>query len=84
MRNIFYSSEKIFEAKATDQAIDQAILEFCKEPKTTKEIMDFVGMKHKTYFRQNVLSPLFEQGLLELTIPDKPKSPNQKYKTSVK
>ncbi|MFA6685289.1 MAG: RNA-binding domain-containing protein [Arcobacteraceae bacterium] len=96
MRNIFYSSEKIFEAKAndqandqatdqaTDQASDQAILEFCKEPKTTKEIMDFVGMKHKTYFRQNVLSPLFEQGLLELTIPDKPKSPNQKYKTKVK
>ena len=84
MRNIFYSSEKIFEAKATDQATDQAILEFCKEPKTTKEIMDFVGMKHKTYFRQNVLSPLFEQGLLELTIPDKPKSPNQKYKTKVK
>lgn len=67
--------------KATEKASDQAILEFCKEPKSTQEIMDVVGVKHKTYFRKNVLNSLLEKELLELTIPDKPKSPNQKYKT---
>ena len=70
--------------QASDQDSDQAILEFCKEPKTTKEIMELVGMKHKTYFRQNVLNPLLEQGFLEPTILDKPKSPNQKYITKEK
>lgn len=41
-------------------------------------------MKHKTYFRVHVLQPLIEKGLLVLTIPDKPKSPNQKYKINEK
>ena len=44
--------------------------------------MDFVKMKHKTYFRQNILNPLIEKGALKLTIPEKPKSPNQKYVTT--
>ena len=67
--------------QASDQAIDQAILEFCREAKSSSEIMQFIGMKHRTYFRNNILKPLIEKNLLVLTIPDKPKSPNQKYKT---
>jgi len=73
-----------YKTKANEQASDQAILEFCKEAKSTQEIMNFVGMKHKTYFRKHILNPLLEKELLELTLPDKPKSPNQKYKRSEK
>jgi len=66
----------------TDQANDQAIVEFCQTPKSASEIMRFLGMSHKTYFRNTILNPMLEQGLLELTIPDRPKSPNQKYRST--
>lgn len=66
----------------TDQANDQAIVEFCQTPKSASEIMHFLGMSHKTYFRNTILNPMLEQGLLELTIPDRPKSPKQKYRST--
>ena len=80
MKNVFYSDRRLTD-QATDQATDQVVLEFCTEPKSAGEIMQFVGVSHKTYFRNNVLKPLLESGHLELTTPDTPKSPNQKYKT---
>ncbi len=55
------------------------LFEFCKEPKSRQEIQEFVGLKSKSYFRRNVLNPLIKGGLLSLTVPDKPTSPNQKY-----
>ncbi len=69
--------------QANDQASDQAILIFCKDEKSMQEIMEFTGMKHKSYFRKNILKPLIDKGLIELTIPDKPKSPKQKYCTNL-
>ena len=74
--------EKIIGSQATEQATEQAILKFCKEPKNTSEIMQLLGLKHREHFRSSILKPLIEKNLLELTIPDKPKSPKQKYKTS--
>ena len=47
--------------QARDQASDQAILEFCREAKSSSEIMQFIGMKHRTYFRNNILNPLIER-----------------------
>lgn len=55
------------------------ILEFCAEPKTRREIQDFVGIAHREYFRAKILKPLLESGMLKMTLPDKPNSRNQKY-----
>ena len=44
-----------------------------------QEIMHLLNMSHKTYFRKTILNPLLEKNILSLTIPDKPKSPKQKY-----
>ncbi len=55
------------------------ILEFCTEPKTRDEIQNYLGLKDRKYFSKNILGPLISQDLLQLTIPDKPKSPKQKY-----
>lgn len=55
------------------------ILEFCKIPRSRKEIQEFVGLKNREYFRANILNPLVKGDLLKLTLPEKPKSPNQKY-----
>jgi len=57
------------------------VVEFCKEPKTLKEIMQFLGLKHRPNFIENVLNPLLKAGLLKRTIPDKPRSRFQKYVT---
>ena len=58
-----------------------SILEFCKEPKSVKEIMEYIGLRHRPTFMYDYLNPLLEKGKLQMTIPDKPKSRNQKYVT---
>ena len=58
-----------------------ALLEFCKEPRTRKEIATFMGLKTVSYAGDRYIRPLMEAGKLEMTIPDKPKSTNQKYRT---
>jgi ATP-dependent DNA helicase RecG len=70
--------------QATEQVTEQAervekILNYCKEPKTTSEIMTHLELTHREHFRSVILNPLIEKGLLFLTIPDKPNSPKQKY-----
>ncbi len=59
--------------EATSQVTEQAgkskkILEFCKTPKSTSEIMDFLGLKHREHFRAKIIQPLLKQGLLKPTI----------------
>lgn len=55
------------------------ILEFCKTPKSVKEIMEYIGLKHRPTFIYNYLNPLLDQNKLTMTIPEKPKRRNQKY-----
>ena len=55
------------------------LLTYCLEPKTRTEMQEFCGIHSREYFSNNVLNPLLEMGRLLRTIPDKPKSPNQKY-----
>lgn len=43
--------------------------------------MRHLGLSHREHFRHKILLPLIEQGLLTLTIPDKPNSSKQKYIT---
>ncbi|MCD4723137.1 MAG: putative DNA binding domain-containing protein [Desulfobacula sp.] len=55
------------------------IINFCKTPRSTSEIMTHLGLKHREHFRSKILQPLLDEGILNLTIPDIPKSPKQKY-----
>ena len=43
------------------------------------ELMDCAGEKNKSRFRQKILKPLVDTGLVEPTIKDIPNSPKQKY-----
>lgn len=44
------------------------------------EIMKRLGLSHRPTFRQNYLNPALSHGVIEMTIPDKPNSRNQKYR----
>ena len=59
----------------------QDLLAFCHEPKTRQEIAAFLGVKTVFYAMQHYVQPLITTGKLAMTIPEKPKSRNQKYYT---
>ncbi|WP_442855987.1 Fic family protein [Butyrivibrio sp. MC2013] len=44
-----------------------------------KELQDFCGFKSGDHFRLSVLLPLISARKIDLTIPDKPQSPKQRY-----
>jgi Fic family protein len=44
------------------------------------ELMSLLDLSHRPTFQQNYLNPAIEVGMIERTIPDKPKSPKQKYR----
>lgn len=52
---------------------------FCKTPRTRKEICDYLGLSSMSYAIQTHVMPLVEQGMIKLSIPDKPKSSKQLY-----
>ena len=75
-------NEKTYEK--TYENIEKKILEFCVSEKTAKEIAEFCGYKGIDRFKRNYLKTLLVQNKIKMTIPDKPKSKNQKYITNRK
>ncbi|MBR0104213.1 MAG: DNA helicase [Firmicutes bacterium] len=57
---------------------EELLLEFCSTPRTRSEIVSFVG-KSKNHVMSHIVQPLVVKGKLKLTMPNKPKSPKQKY-----
>lgn len=53
------------------------------EEYTTRELMGIVGLKHRPTFRDKYLLPAMALGLVEMTIPDKPNSSQQRYRKRV-
>ena len=54
------------------------------EELTKKHLMTTLGINNADYFRLNYLQPALSSGLIEMTIPDKPTSRNQKYRRTGK
>ena len=69
-----------------DQVIDRIvkISDFCKKPKSRKEILDYLELSNRSSNFKDNIKPAIEAGLLEMTIPNKPNSPNQRYRTTEK
>ena len=59
--------------------ISAVIVALSQQTCSITDLMEQTGEKNKNRFRQNVLRPLVDAGLIELTIPDSPNSPKQKY-----
>jgi ATP-dependent DNA helicase RecG len=57
----------------------EALLSYCREPRTRDEIQQHIGVSNRDYFRKSFLKPLLDSEQLKMTVPDKPNSRNQKY-----
>lgn len=53
------------------------------EELSAAQIMERLGLSHRSTFRRNYLNPALEQGFVEMTIPDRPNSRNQKYRKNI-
>jgi len=58
----------------------ERLLVLCKEPIAREELQNRLSIKDRKYFHTAYLAPALKAGLIELTIPDKPRSKLQKYR----
>ncbi len=57
----------------------ERILKYCSIPRKKSEIMAYCDFKETKNFTKKYLRPLLDAGKITMTIPDKPKSQNQRY-----
>ena len=60
------------------------ILRKCLTDRPISDLMTIADRTNRTKFRDQVLKPLLAVGLLEMTIPEKPTSSKQRYRTTEK
>ena len=69
-------------AEATPQVTPQVvgILKAAGTPCSRAQLQQAAGLKDRDHFRKAHLDPLLQSGWLEMTIPDKPRSSQQRYR----
>ena len=72
--------------QATPQATPQVhrLLKYIIKEMTRSELMEVIELKDRKYFAKNYLQPALKKGFIEMTIPDKSTSPDQKYRLTKK
>lgn len=83
--------DAIKEAITTDQAGDhvtdqvgRTIKALAGGEKGSSELMAMLGLTHRPTFRNNYLDPALDEGWIERTQPDSPRSPTQRYRLTGK
>ncbi|GGE05033.1 Fic family protein [Psychroflexus salis] len=68
--------------QVTEQVTEQIekLVSVLNDDMTLSELMTKCEIKHRPTFLYNYIQPALEIGLIQMTIPEKPKSRNQKYK----
>ena len=78
---ILYNDQEAQQADtaAEKKKYDNDLLAFCAIPRTRKEITEYLGISTVFYAMQHYVQPLLASGDLIMTIPEKPKSRNQRF-----
>lgn len=78
--------DKNYFEQATEQATEQVknLIFVIQSEHDRKELMNLLNISHREYFREKYINEALNSGLIELTIPNKPKSSKQKYRLSAK
>jgi len=85
--SFMYDSESHIDTIGTKQGLSRdhlIILKKCKNESTALELMKILKRTNKSKFKTAIINPLIDHKFLELTIPESPKSPSQKYRTTGK
>ena len=77
--NLVTDGEKVTKSATKSTEMMNEILAFCTQERSLTEIMSHLGLKHRNNAKSRYIDPLIEGGFLEMTIPEKPNSRNQKY-----
>jgi len=56
-----------------------AVTVYCQEPRSRKQIQEYLDLADKKFFMDSVLHPLLEDGVIEMTIPEQPGHVKQRY-----
>lgn len=59
---------------------EKDIVNFCSVPRTTKEILDRIGVSMHSKNRERYINTLVAAGYLQMTNPENPTASNQKYR----
>ena len=65
---------------AEEVAPEVRLLRVLSGEMTRQDIQEALGLKHRDHFNQAYLLPALQAGLIEMTIPDKPRSSKQRYR----
>ena len=85
--SFIYDNNKDILILGTKKGLSQdhlRILRNCKNESSAIELMEILNRTNKSKFKNIIINPLVENGFFELTNPDKPKSPTQKYRLTSK
>lgn len=83
----FTYNNAINEINGTKQGLSKdhlKILKNCKDESSANELMTILKRSNKSKFKIAIINPLVNNGYLELTIPESPRSPIQKYRLTNK
>ena len=58
-----------------------AVALYCQTPRSRKQIQEFLDLSDRKFFRDTVLHPLLEEGVIRMTIPENPGHVKQRYVT---
>lgn len=75
----FYNAVEAGTAEIDAEIGKKSLIDFCRIPRTRKEIADFLQVKTVGYAINKYVRPLVEAGTLRMTCPERPKSRTQKY-----
>jgi len=85
--SFLYSPESNNETIGTKKGLSRdhlKILKKCKLESSALDLMKILKRSNKSKFKTAIINPLLDQNFLELTIPNSPKSPSQKYRLTGK
>ena len=77
-RNLNYGAKDIEDALAVENT-DKKRNHLNQNGQDMDKMIDYCGFKSRTSFRRNYLQKMLAEGILKMTIPNKPSSRNQKY-----
>ena len=74
------TEERPMDRVAGEVAGEVRLLQVMSGEMTRQRLQEALGLKHEDHFRKAYLIPALRSGLIEMTIPDKPRSSKQRYR----